>query len=305
MPLAPRLPRPRFPRCTLCLALVAALLGVAALAGCSGDNLQGRLRILQEMQRQVATVRTDLLLAVDSEKNALLSPTQSEAKGFLATAHAAMEDLHKTMAALSQTIRTGGNDKEKAALAAVESDFGEMAAIDATLRGLAGRNTNIRAAMLSRTEAALAVHRLQQALTPLIDSSYCPASQEALRIVTAALSILALHAQHIDESTTAGMDTLEAAINRQNDKARTAFEHLSGLLPPDADDAQQGLSQAKAAYADFWRVTGEVLKLSRENTNIEAESLTMGRKRLLTAKTLSDLAALESVLGQGEFTATR
>lgn len=303
MPLAPRLPRPRFPRCTLCLALVAALLGVAALAGCSGDNLQGRLRILQEMQRQVATVRTDLLLAVDSEKNALLSPTQSEAKGFLATAHAAMEDLHKTMAALSQTIRTGGNDKEKAALAAVESDFGEMAAIDATLRGLAGRNTNIRAAMLSRTEAALAVHRLQQALTPLIDSSYCPASQEALRIVTAALSILALHAQHIDESTAAGMDSLETAINRQNDRAQAAFERLSGLLPPDA--AQQNLPQARAAYADFWRVTGEVLKLSRENTNIEAESLTMGRKRLLTAKTLSDLAALEATLGQGEFTATR
>jgi hypothetical protein len=304
MPLAPRLPRTRILRSTLCLAVVAALLAAAALVGCSGDDLHGRLRILQEMQRQLATVRTDLLLAVDSEKNALLSPTQSEAKGFLGTAHAAMEDLHKAMATLSRLILDGGNDKEKAALAAVESDFGEMAAIDATLRGLAGRNTNIRAALLSRTEAALDVNRLQKALTPLIDAAFCQASQEALRIVAAALSILALHAQHIDESTAAGMDTLETAINRQNDKAQTAFEHLTGLLPPDAAQ-QQDLSQARAAYADFWRVTGEVLKLSRENTNIEAESLTMGRKRLLTAKTLSDLAALEATLGQGEFTATR
>ncbi|MGE4536286.1 MAG: hypothetical protein AB7D37_04335 [Desulfovibrio sp.] len=286
-----------------CLALIAALLAAVALSGCSGDDLHDRLRILHEKQQRIEAVRTDLLLAVSAEKSALLSPTQADAKDNLGAARQAMESLAKGMEGLTALIGKDGNAKEKTALAAIDADFTEMARIDETLRGLVGRNTNLRAAMVSRTEAALAVSRLQHALTPVIDAAFCPASREALRIVTAALSILSLHAQHIDEPTAAGMDTLEAAMNRQDAKARAGFDHLAGLLPPDAQ--QETLPQAKAAYADFWQATQEVIRLSRLNTNIQAQSLTVGRKRLLTAKTLSDLATLETLVGQGEFTATR
>ncbi|EFL53065.1 hypothetical protein DesfrDRAFT_0113 [Solidesulfovibrio fructosivorans JJ]] len=286
-----------------CLALVAALLAALVLSGCSGNNLHDRLRILQEKRQRIEAVRTDLLLAVNAEKSALLSPTQADAKADLATARQGMENLGKEMETLAGLIDKDGNAKEKAAFAAIDADFAEMARIDETLGGLIGRNTNLRAAMLSRTEAALAVSRLQHALTPVIDAPFCPASREALRIVTAALSILSLHAQHIDEATAAGMDALEAAMNRQDAKARAGFDHLAGLLPPDTQ--QEILPQSKAAYGDFWRATQEVIRLSRLNTNIQAQSLTVGRKRLLTAKTLSDLATLETLVGQGEFTATR
>lgn len=302
MPTDRRLPRTCFFRASVWLGVFAVLVAVAILPGCSGDALHDKLRVLTEKRHMIATLRTDLLLAVNAEQNALLSPTQLEARQFLATARASMGDLEKNMDHLVTVVRGSGNAAEKAALTGLESDFGEMAALDATLRTLAGRNTNIQAAMLSRTEAALAVSRLQQALTPVIDSSFCPASQEALRIVAATLSILSLHAQHIDEKTAAGMDTLETAMNRHNARVQAAFDRLSGLLPP---DAATGLPLARAAYADFWRVTGEVLGLSRQNTNIEAEALVMGRKRLLTAKTLADLAAFEALLGTDAFTATR
>lgn len=291
---------PRVRPAAAIFVLLAVL--VFCLAGCAGEDVRDNLTALREKQRLIAALRYDLLMAVDAEKSALLSSAESDARMFLTKTREAMTASGNDLNRLTDLIKQGGVPKELETLAAVTVDFAEITSVDATLYGLAGRNTNVRAAALSRTEAALAIARLQQALTPVIDAPFCPAGREALRIVTAGLSILSLHAQHIDESSSAGMDTLEAAMNRQNSRAQAAMDRLSGLLPPDSADA---LIQAKTAYADFWRVTQEVLKLSRQNTNIEAEALAMGRKRQLTAKILADLAALDAVVAEKEFTATR
>lgn len=291
---------PRVRPCAVILVILTIL--VFNLAGCAGEDVRDNLTILREKQRLITALRYDLLMAVDAEKSALLSSAESDARMFLTKTREAMAASQKDLDSLSDLVKQGGTPKEADALAPVTADFAEIGSVDATLYGLAGRNTNVRAAALSRTEAALAIARLQQVLTPIIDAPFCPAGREAQRVVTAGLSILALHAQHIDESSTAGMDTLEAAMNRQNSRAQAALDRLSGQLPPDSADA---LTQAKTAYADFWRVTQEVLKLSRQNTNIEAEALAMGRRRLLTAKTLADLAALDAVVAEKEFTATR
>lgn len=282
--------------------LIALFVLLGLLASCSGDNTRASLAILQQKQQCIGAVRSGLLLAVDQEKNALLSPSQTEARQFLDAAREAMAGVRRDMGRLTQLVEETDFAKEMAALATVNADFEDMAGVDTSLRSLAGRNTNLRAAQLSRTEAALAASRLQQALTPVIDAADCQASQDALRIVTAALSVLSLHAQHIDEKTAAGMDTLEAAMNRQNSRAQAAFDRLSGLSLPAVATV---LPQARAAYADFWRVTQEVLALSRENTNIEAEALAMGKKRLITAKALADLTGLQDVVAQKEFSATR
>ncbi|EHJ46703.1 hypothetical protein DFW101_0686 [Solidesulfovibrio carbinoliphilus subsp. oakridgensis] len=291
----------RFRSVAAILAVLAVL--VCCLAGCSGGDVRNNVKALRDKQRLIAALRYGLLTAVDLEKNALLSSVQSDGRMFLAKARNAMAGCAKDLARLGDLVRADANAKETEGFSAVAADFAQIEAVDATLLGLAGRNTNLQATALSRTEAALAISRLQRALTPIIDGPSCPAGREALRVVTAGLSILSLHTQHIAESSSAGMDTLEAAMNRQNARAAAALDRLSGLLPPDADAAL--LAEAKAAYADFRRVTQEVLGLSRQNTNIEAVALAMGQKRLVTAKALADLAALEDVVGEKEFTATR
>lgn len=288
-------------RVAACLAAACAVF-LLALSGCANDNVRANLAVLQQKQQLIASVRAGLLLAVDQEKNALLSPSQAEARQFLDSARDGMAAVKRDMGKLTQLVEETDSEKEMTALGTVAVDFKEMAEVDASLRGLAGRNTNLRAAQLSRTEGALAVSRLQQALTPIIDAPDCRAGRDALRIVTAALSVLSLHAQHIDEKTAAGMDGLEAAMNRQHARAEAAFDELAGLADPGVVAA---LPPAKAAYADFWRVTQEVLTLSRENTNIEAVALSMGKKRLVTAKALADLDALQAVVAEKEFTATR
>lgn len=282
--------------------VVALCLLVSGLAGCAGEDMRDNLQALRDKQRLIAALRVDLLAAVDAEKSALLSSDPAEAKAFLGRAREAMAACGKSLSSLKSLVDQGSVPGEKDALGTVAADFEGIGAVDATLAELVGRNTNLRATVLSQTEAALAVARLQQALTPTIEGPSCPAAREALRVVTAGLSILSLHPQHIGESTAAGMDMLEAAMDRQNKRAEAGLERLSGLLPPDGAAV---LLQAQTAYADFWRVTQEVLRLSRQNTNIEAAALAMGQKRLVTAKALADLTVLETVVNAREFTATR
>ncbi|MHC1710743.1 MAG: hypothetical protein AB9872_01115 [Solidesulfovibrio sp.] len=281
------------------LALFSMFLG---MAGCSKDGYQDVLRSLREKEKLVDAVRLNLLLAVEAEKNAMLSSVDTEAISFVNQARQAMGTARNDLTQLTALVEQGRDSKEVQALSTVTADFGELAGVDAELLRMVGRNTNLRASMLSRTDAAVAASRFQEALAPIVDGPSCQAAREGLRAINASLNILSLHARHIEESTEAIMDTLEVAMHKQNALADTALTNLSDLLPPDA--AEQ-LVAAKTAYAGFWRVTQEILGLSRENSNINALALVMGRKRMLIAKSLDDLAALYAVVASKEFKATR
>ncbi len=291
----------RFFARTLLLALAAAL-ALSGLSGCAKDQYQDALQAMLEKERLVDEVRLNLLLAVEAEKNAVLSSTEEATASYAASARKDMETARDNLARLTALVDQGREPKETQALAAVAADFGELQTVDVAILDMAGRNTNLRASRLSRTEAAQAASRFAQALAPIADGPSCPAALEALRAVTAGLSILSLHAQHIEESSNAGMDALEAAMDKHNSQVAAALGRLSGLLRP---DAAKPLAEAEAAYADFWRVTQDILRLSRENTNINVLALVMGRKRLLTAKSLDDLAVLRDAVASRAFKATR
>ena len=297
--------RPNFPRLrSFAAAAILGVLAVGCLAGCSGDNVRANLHALVEKQHLVGQLQKNLVLASEAENDALLSPVEAEAGARAATIREALAASAQALESLDRLVQQGKNTQEIEALTTVSNDFKELSATYGALLGLLGRNTNVRAAQLSRSEASQAVLRLQQALGPIIDSQNCAASKAASRAVTAALSILALHPRHIDESTAAGMDALEAAIGEANRIALDALAEL-GRLPDGDASLREAAGQAQAAYAAFWELNQVVVGLSRENTNIEAAALSMGRKRLLQAKILSDVDKLSAVISEREFSATR
>ena len=298
MPAAVRLAR-------LGQTVVSALLVLCALSllpACSADNRQDALHALLEKERLVEQTRLNLLLAVAAEKNAVLSSTEEAAASFIVQARTSMTTARDDLARLTELVNRGSDVKEIVALLPVTADFVELAAVDTEIQRLVGRNTNLRAAVVSRTEATQALDRFQQALAPLADGPDCAAAREALRAAAAGAAILALHAPHIEEDSEAGMDALEVRIAAQNNRATVALGALAGLVPP---TSQAALDMARAAYADFWRATQEILALSRENTNVHTLALVMGRKRVVSAKALDDLTALAAVVDAKEFKATR
>ena len=67
----------------------------------------------------------------------------------------------------------------------------------------------------------------------------------------------------------------------------------------------EDLKQAETAYERFMNLTGEVLKLSRMNTNIKSADLSLGKIRLLSSQCQEILATLQETVQTQEFNATR
>lgn len=280
-----------------CLALVTALV----LAACSGGDYQDVLRTLLEKQHLVEQLRSDVLLAGEAGKNAVLATDETEAGQFASQARQAMSRAKEDLARLDTLVAKAREAKQADALARVADDVGQLEAVGNAILGMAGRNTNLRASLLSHTQATQAAGRLGQALAPISDGPDCPAGREALRAVNAALTILSLQDRHIDEPGDADMDRLEAAMAAQNSLCLAALDRLAALAPADA----AAVAAARTAQADLWRVTGTIIQLSRENSNINALALVMGRARQILAKTLDDQASLAQCIEAVDFKATR
>jgi hypothetical protein len=286
---------PTFPRCLL------PLVTVLALAACTGGDYQDVLRTLLEKERLVEQARYHLLLAATATKNAVLASTPDAARGFADEARATSGLAKDELARLAVLVAKGRNSKEAEALTRVTADFGELETVDATILGMVGRNTNLRAALLSHTEATQAVERLEQVLAPVVDGTDCQAARTALRTITACLTILSLEDRHIDEESAPTMDHLEADMRAQQNLAESALARLATLLPAGAP----AMAQARAAQTELWRINEKIVQLSRENSNIISLSLIMGRKRQILAQALDDLTSLHDLVAARSFKATR
>ena len=154
-------------------ARIVALCVLVVLGGsaCSNGNYQDVLQSLLEQERLVEETRVNLLLAAEAEKNAVLSAAAEAAASYADQARSAMGEAKSGLARLTVLAANTHDHKEAEILNRLTADFGEIETVDATILGMAGRNTNLRAALLSRTQAALAVNQLRQALAPVIDGA--------------------------------------------------------------------------------------------------------------------------------------
>lgn len=108
--------------------------------------------------------------------------------------------------------------------------------------------------------------------------------------MTAAFAIHALESRHIAEAGDAEMDALEAQMLAYNQEATRAFDALATSV---AAGQQTALAVAHDAYSDFQKVHGEVLSLSRQNSNVRSLAMSLGQKRKVMAECLDRLSALQ------------
>jgi hypothetical protein len=75
---------------------------------------------------------------------------------------------------------------------------------------------------------------------------------------------------------------------------------LGNFSPQERLNDNENLKNAEIAYERFMNLTGEVLRLSRMNTNIKSAELSLGKKRLLSSQCQEILASLQkSIQAQG------
>ncbi len=291
---------------------VLAVIAVSVLWGVC-DRLQVPRALLapvfyndvKEMQL-VSAMQTHLNTSVEAEKSAVLADTDEASHTSAVQAQQASDAVEADRRKLGTLINAGSSDAEQKAFRQFSLCWEKFQQIDRELLPLSEQNTNIKAYDLSHGAADVAMNHLEVVLKQITENlqtpsgiNVCEIRELASRIMIAALKIQVLQSPHIAESDETRMNAIETQIHTCDQKVHDALSRLSGLIGADA------VKSVETAYADFWRINTEILKLSRQNSNIRSMVMSLGQKRKATAECQDTLTALETLLQNRSFKATR
>jgi hypothetical protein len=280
---------------TICLAaiLVTACVNRPALL----HELIDARRLASEMHvefTKASEAANRAVMAATDEASAAAADEARRARGLVAQHVTALEPLVKALA-FPEDVKH---------LDAIKVGFGEYQQLDDEILALAVENTNVKAQRLAFGPSRQAFEAFRTSLEAVVKPAgkdTCPAEAQAARAAAAVLEIEVLQPPHIAESEDAAMTRMEAQMARSDAEARKALEQLKALLPGSAS----AVAAAGAALDRFMTINGELVKLSRRNSNVRSLALTLGRKRSVAAQCDDQLRALAESLATHELGGTR
>ncbi|MDO9083810.1 MAG: hypothetical protein Q7U56_11060 [Humidesulfovibrio sp.] len=270
--------------------VAAAILVLPLLSGPRGPRFEEIFGRTIMKARLVGQMRVSLLAAAEAEKSAVLAETDEASVEFARRAWLSVGQVATALAECKGLVSAQTPDADM--LQRFEEGFGEYRKVDEEVLALAVQNTNLKAQALSFDQASAALARMEQALSqhlkaPRGTPQAVQAGRLAARALAEALRIQTLHAPHIMEKTEARMDELEARMAKADKLVRASLASLSD------QGGQAAAVPALAAYEDFQKVTAEVVRLSRQNTNVLSLALSLDRKTKVLAVCDEALRALE------------
>jgi hypothetical protein len=237
-----------------------------------------------------------LLESVEAEKSAVLATTDEESKSLAHEAQESATKINGLRGELRTLIVADARQVETEKLNAFDAAWGEVERVDQRLLALAVANTNLKAARLSANEGAAALDRFVDALTEMASSA---GAAETVRTLSgasvAALRIQPLLLAHIPSSDDAEMTRVEVRMRTLRDKVDHDLiaARDRGQVPPEQ------LAAAAQVWIDYQRVLTEVLRLSRENSNVISFDVSIHEKRYVTKECEVALAALLDAVSVG------
>lgn len=265
---------------------IAAWMLLATAVGCA-EPVQMR------KQRLINAIRHAILESVEAEKSAVLATTDEESRSLAKETERFAADVNRLRGELRALIAADAQPQEMKALDTFDTAWAEFESVDQRLLALAVANTNLKAAQISAREGAGAVDRLVDTLAEMQRTATDPATIRALsQASVAALRLHALVLVHIPTADETAMTRLEEQMRTLgNDVDRSlAAVRESGHLSPDQ------LAAAAQAWSDYRKVAADVLRLSRQNTNVISFDVSVHEKRHVTKDCLDALAALSSTV---------
>lgn len=254
----------------------------------------------------LSTMRIHLLEATEAEKNAVMAITDETSENFAVRARQAADEVESSRKKIEAIILQEKRPQETAIFNKFNICWSQFRKLDETILALATQNTNLKAQNISATQGAQEMDRFEQSLKGLIHRNTNNKHNEVVVLsyeaLTAGLKIRALHKPHIEEADDQEMDKIEQSIKSYDKSARKALGSLRGIVDP---SSSEDMKNAETAYEQFMNLTGEVLRLSRMNTNIKSVELSLGRKRLISSQCQEILATLQETVQAPRFKATR
>ena len=261
---------------------------------------------LKEIQI-VSSLRIHLLEAIEAEKNAVLAITDESSKTYADEARGASNKVENARRDLVTIIQQAGTSKEQETVAEFNSCWIEFRKLDEEILELATQNSNLKAQKLSSAQFYREVAAFEKSLRTLIQQDMQNnhpgfISVHSYESIIAILEVFALHKKHIEEPDDQEMDRIERKMKDYLDTAKKALHELRSI-PKLRGNAE--LVNAESAYKRIVEINAEVVRLSRLNTNIKSAALSLGKKRLISAKCQEILGALQAMIESHRFKATR
>lgn len=258
------------------------------LAALAGFWLLGRVKVQGSAYRQTVralqlTQRMGQLLhaGATAEKQSVMTESDEDSRRFAADARNATAEVAGLVAELKALDQAALGP----ALERFEKALADYRAADETVLGLSVENSNVKALSLAFGPGAQAADELEQALRPALDGPSDAKGRQAQRALAEVQRLRALQTQHILERTDGRMESLERRMAAADADARTALRALG----------REGAA-ALDAYERLHRLSAEISELSRRNTNLRSQELSLDRKTRVLADCDQALQALEHTL---------
>jgi len=281
----------------------AFIILVAVAAGCNNGS---SLERLMQAQRLSSDLLVRFANATDAANRAVMAGTDETATEYAREAEQATQTVQRDADALKPLLTGLGYTAESRLLGEFNSGFSEYRELDRAILGLAVENTNLKAQRLSFGPAQKEADAFRDALESVARTSPAKDAWQVKALTATALSavreIQVLQGPHIAEADDAAMTRLEERMASSERLARGALQTLAGLLPP---AARPQLAGATAALDRFHDLNTQLIVLSRRNSNVRSLALSLGKKRVLTARCEESLHAIQDALSKRAFAGTR
>ncbi len=268
-------------------------MALVAVAGCSGEPA-----LVRQMRKEhlINAIRQRLFESVEAEKSAVLATTDEESQALALEVQHSATDINRLRGELRPLIVADGRHEEIEKLDAFDATWTELEGVDHRLLALAVANTNLKAARLSAREGVAALDRFVDALTEMQRSAMEPEMIRTLsRASVAALrgqSLLLVHIPTADEAEMTRLEQRMGTLSDEVDRNLASARESGAPLP-------QQLATASQAWSEYRRIAADVLRLSRENTNVISFDVSVHEKRQATKECLSALSALLAAVESG------
>jgi hypothetical protein len=269
--------------------------------------LEDTYKNIAKKSETVSQLRISLLNSVEMEKNAVMAITDEESQAFADQSLAAAAAVEQNFKLLRALTDPAPRPDEQQLVLEFDTCWAELQKLDQVILGLAVQNTNLKAASLSREKGATAMRRFEDTLGDVVQT-YAGTADEgrvarlAYQALTAGLKNYNLHSSHIAEASDEQMDRIEIQMKAEENEAAKAFAELAEII---GAERREALEQAQAAWGEFMEVTAQVIKLSRQNSNVKSLELSLGKKRKVAAQCDEVLATFQATVQNRTFKATR
>jgi hypothetical protein len=266
---------------------------VLLVTGCSSEP-----EMVRETRKVhlIDAIRETFLESVEAEKSAVLATTDEESKAFAGQSEQSTARINRLRGELDALIVADGRKTEIEKLHAFEAVWADVEQVDRRLLALAVANTNLKAARLSASKGAAALDRFVDELGEIMRGTDSAAMIRTLAGASiAALRIQPLLLVHIPSADDAEMTRIEDRMQALSDEVERDLDALrkGGRAQP------QQLAAATQAWTDYQGILKEVLRLSRENTNVMSFDVSVHEKRQVMKECLKALSALRKAVEAG------